>query len=453
MVHFAIGDGNRYDTDRKPNMKRAMFALAAGLMLPCAAIPQDLPPGVLLLSRIQRHIRQELERLPDISCLETVRREHKEPNGKLRPLDTVRLEVLSTGNQELFASPGDRKFSDRPPISFAGSGALGDGFFGLYLKSVLLNNNATHVYKGEEEIAGRRLARWDYRLPVMWSGQTIQLPEGAGRVGLRGAFWADPQTLDVVRLELNADDFPPTLPLTEAVWSIDYARTALEGHTAVLLPRSGGFRMAGFSGELNTNAIEFTQCRVFAAESAIRFNDPGAVPDTPAFGTASVDETLRPLPAGLKIAVRLRTRISAGMAVGELIEGTVESNVQPKGALLIAAGSPVRGRIRRLERDTDPIPHYVVGLEFTEVEVQGIRHRFHAELTGVDSAPGVELRLTVTTRTEEVNPAQGPGQVRTTTEVLTLPDLPGVGTFFVKGRDLDLPPGFRTEWKTRAPER
>ena len=432
-------------------MKPALFTLSAGLILLGAAIPQDLPPGVLLFSRIQRHIREELQHLPDISCLETVRREHRPPNGKLRSLDTVRLEVLSTGDKELFAAPGDRKFSDRPPISFAGSGTLGNGFFGLYLKSVLLNYNVSRVYKGEEEVAGRRLARWDYRLPLMWSGQTIQLPEGSGTVGLHGSFWADPQTLDVIRLELNADDFPPTLPLTEAVWSINYARTSLEGHAAVLLPRSGELRMTSFSGEANTNTIEFTNCRVFAAESTIHFDAPGSVPETPAFGVASVDQTLRPLPAGLKIAVRLLTRISAGMAVGELIEGKVEASVPPKGALLIAAGSPVRGRIRRLERDTDPIPYFVVGLEFTEVELQGIRHRFYGDLTGVESAPGVELRLTVATRTEEVNPARAPRQVRTTTEVLTLPDLPGVGTFFVRGSDLDLPPGFRTDWTTRAP--
>ena len=78
-------------------MKSALFTLSAGLVLAGAAIPQDLPPGVLLFSRIQRHIREELQHLPDISCLETVRREHRPPNGELRSLDTVRLEVLSTG--------------------------------------------------------------------------------------------------------------------------------------------------------------------------------------------------------------------------------------------------------------------------------------------------------------------------------------------------------------------
>src|SRR5437667_1385481 len=105
-------------------MNRATFILV-GVILAEVAIPQDLPPGVLLLSLVKRHIKEELERLPNISCLETVRREHQPARGKMRPLDTVRLDVLTDGKKELFASPGDRKFSEGHPISYAGAGALG----------------------------------------------------------------------------------------------------------------------------------------------------------------------------------------------------------------------------------------------------------------------------------------------------------------------------------------
>jgi hypothetical protein len=36
------------------------------------------------------------------------------------------------------------------------------------------------------------------------------------------------------------------------------------------------------------------------------------------------------------------------------------------------------------------------------------------------------------------------------TEVLSLPDLPGAGSFFVQTPHLDLPRCFRMTWKTRA---
>ncbi|MGP8244213.1 MAG: hypothetical protein ACLQVN_06810, partial [Bryobacteraceae bacterium] len=192
-------------------MKRGIFPLAAGLIFAAMAIAQDLPPGVLLLSQVKRHVQAELQRLPNVSCLETVHREYQPAKGKMAPLDTIRLEVLTNGDKELYASPGDRKFSENHPSSFAGSGALGDGLFGLYLKSVLVTGSVSNRYEGEEEIGGRKLARWDYRLPLMWSGQTIRMLQGSGRVGLHGSYWADPQTLDVVRLELDAEDIPPVL--------------------------------------------------------------------------------------------------------------------------------------------------------------------------------------------------------------------------------------------------
>jgi hypothetical protein len=69
-------------------MKRATFTLGAGLILAGVVIPQDLPPEVLLLSRVKRHIKEELRHLPNFSCLETVQREYRPARGKVRPLDT-----------------------------------------------------------------------------------------------------------------------------------------------------------------------------------------------------------------------------------------------------------------------------------------------------------------------------------------------------------------------------
>ena len=239
-----------------------------------------------------------------MTCLETVHREHQPAKGRMQPLDTVRLDVLTNGEKELFASPGDRKFSEVPPISFAGSGVLGDGYFGLYLKTILVTGKASYAYQGEEDIEGRRLARWDYHLPLMWSGQTILLLNGYGKVSLNGSFWADPETLDVMRLAVNAGDFPPSLPLTEARWSVDYASTSMGG-SVVLMPASAEFRMATFAGEMSQDQIAFTQCRMFGSQTTIHFDAPNAAEAPARFGASAVDDTLRPLPGGLQIHVKL----------------------------------------------------------------------------------------------------------------------------------------------------
>jgi hypothetical protein len=429
-------------------MKRATFTLAA-VIFAGVVVSQDLPPGVLLLSRAKNQAKEELRRLENISCLETVQREYQPPKGKMGPLDTIRLEVLFDGHKEFFESPGGRKFSEKHPMTYVGSGMLSTGLFGGYLTAVLLNGNVSNGYNGEQEISGRRLARYDYRLPLMWSGQTIQTLEGSGTVGLHGSYWVDPQTYDVVRLELVADDIPPTLPITGMTTSIHYARASVAGGPAVLLPDSAEVRIAKFSGEISDNRLEFTHCRVFSAETTLSFGTADAVEQTPRFGVSSVDDTLRALPDGLQIAVKLRGRISGDMAVGTLIDGVVAGNVLLKRKVVIAAGAPVRGRIRRLERYTNPFPYYVVALEFTEVEVEGIRYRFYADPVDIEAIAGVERTLWTKDKYDTRDVVGGFGLSSSSTENLFLYDLPGVAAFFFKGDKLDLPQGFRTMWRTR----
>jgi len=245
------------------------------------------------------------------------------------------------------------------------------------------------------------------------------------------------------------------LPVNEMTTRIDYARTRMGNDVVVLLPQTAEQHLVMYSGEINHNRIEFTHCRVFGAESTIDFNAPDSAEPTPHFGASSVDETLHALPGGLQIAVALRSRISGDMAVGTLIDGVVASDVAAKGTVVIPADSPVRGRIRRMESYTTPFPYFIVGLEFTEVEVQGIRHAFYADPINIDRAPGVELTLfTKNTTTTLTNPRLfGDLTTRQTIESLSLFSLPGVATFFCKGAKLELPQGFRTAWKTRPLKR
>lgn len=424
------------------------FALASAFVLAGMAVAQDLSPEVLLLSRVKNHVLEELRRLPNISCLETVQREVQPPGGTLRPLDTVRLEVLASGQKESFAFPGERNFSEQHPATYASGGMFGDGLFGHYLKHIL-SGNVSHQYKGEEEIAGRRLARFDYRLAVLSSRQTITVPEGSGKVGFLGSYWVDPQSYDVIRLELNADDIPPTLPIAELAIGINYARTRLGNHLAALLPESADIRLVKYSGEIKHNRVQFTNCRVFGAESTITFGESNSLPGKPRPEIAPTGNLRPALPGGLEVAVKLRTPISAETAVGTSIDGVVAGNVRPrKGAVAIAAGSPVRGRIRRLERNTAPSAHFIVALEFTEVELEGAWRRFHADLVKVGSKGAVEQTSLAPSRTDFFG-LQGGGQDQAQPEFVLMSGSPGVGEFIVRGRKLNLPQGFRTVWQTR----
>ncbi len=312
---------------------------------------------------------------------------------------------------------------------------LGDGFFGLYLAR-LVNGRVSFLWKGFEEIAGRHLARWDYEIPLDFSGQSFVLQEGSGAVSLHGSFWADPGTFNVVRLGVVIGDIPASLPLASSGWSIDYAPATVGGNLTVLLPQTAEFEMTKLSGEASRSHLAFTQCRTFGAESALNFNDNAPVQ----FAASSVDDTLRPLPAGIEIPVKLMTRLTFDMTVGALIDGVVQKNVVAKGRIAIPAGSPVRGRLRRLERYTDPRPYYTVAIEYTELSIAGIRCRFDAALSRIDAAGNVSTTLTAR---RSMNAAAIVGQ-----ESVRFVALPGVATFFVSGARLDLPGGLQTVWTT-----
>jgi hypothetical protein len=207
----------------------------------------------------------------------------------------------------------------------------------------------------------------------------------------------------------------------------------------------GRLPLLKFSGEESRNHIEFTHCHLYGAQSSISF---GAPEGQPRFGASSVLEMNRELLPALQVVVKLSTRITEKTTVGALIEGVVEGNVLRKKSVLIPDGSPVRGRVRRLEWNDDKGGYYIVGLEFTEIEAAGTRYRFFADLVDTDRLPG--LRQTSHAQAGNHLLAVASRTTLDSTEVLFLPDLPGVGSFFVQARRLDLPPGFRTTWKTRA---
>src|ERR1019366_6254583 len=108
----------------------------------------------LLLARVKAHMRQELARLPNCSCLETVRRDYQPAGGTMRPLDTVRLEVLYSDHRELYASPGERGFVENQPIDFVGSGTIGNGHFAMFLSEVSGTIGNGHFAMFLSEVSG-----------------------------------------------------------------------------------------------------------------------------------------------------------------------------------------------------------------------------------------------------------------------------------------------------------
>jgi hypothetical protein len=159
------------------------------------------------------------------------------------------------------------------------------------------------------------------------------------------------------------------------------------------------------------------------------------------------------LPAGLVLRLALDTPLdSQKIAVGDPVTATLKAEVRHKGKVLVPEGVRVNGRVRRMERYNDPEAHCILGVEFSALELPGSRARFFAELQDVAKAPGLE-RMLVFTRDRRGPYSDGRiGSWLQSTEAWRVftPDLPGVGTFFVRGERFELPAGFETVWRTAA---
>lgn len=406
--------------------KIASILLALGATSPS----QDLPPQVVLLSRVKNHARADLDHLPSYTCLETIERFQRDHTANLKPLDTVQLEVFYSDGHEWYGAPGGRAMAERDPANLVASGMIGNGNFGIALNNIL--SAARFTYAGKEERNGRAAEKYAFHFTAGPRAFRISVPGGEAPVGEEGFIWADPTSLDLVRLEYNAADIPAILPIVSQSSAIDYGRVRIGDHD-ILLPERAEEDLLYSKNVESFSHIEYSQCRAFETETSIRFGDaPAPPPDAPA---AAPKAPAASLPALLRVTVELTTPISSGDIVGTLIEGRIASNVSRKGKLVLAAGAVVHGRIRRLEHFDENT--WIIGMEFTEVETPAGRQTFYADLLEMGASKVLKLAHGEITRAGLIQ--------------IKLHDVPGVAAFFATGHTFTVPPGFRTVWRTRGP--
>ncbi|MBM3746930.1 MAG: hypothetical protein FJW34_14165 [Acidobacteria bacterium] len=237
-------------------------------LLPAQA---QVPREVLLLARIRQKMADHLTRMPDYTCLETVERSTRRRSSlPFLHVDTVRVEVAHLGMKELYSRPGGLKFEESDLANLVGGGMTASGEFALHLRSIFGSSIPLFTYRGEEDLEGRRTVRYEYNVPQNLSGYRLRIASREGIVGFSGSFWADPETLEVVRLEVKAEDIPPHVPVLSAVTLIDYAKVSI-GDSEALLPRRAELVMTESLGRQLLNRTEFTNCRQYVGESVVLY--------------------------------------------------------------------------------------------------------------------------------------------------------------------------------------
>lgn len=263
-------------------MKLLPIACGFALLSASALDAQDLPRWVLQLSRIKRQAKAELLRLPNFACVETINRFQRQPRSDVfKPLDTIRMDVAFVDGRELVSPVGATgAFQEMDLVKLGYGGVIGTGAFSAVARNLFVNDNGRTTGWAEARIMDIRALRYDFVVPERQAGYRLTSSGVVESVGLQGTFWADAETLDLLRIEEHAVDIPPTLDVEETSTTVTYARTRI-GTSDVLLPRWAETTITNTNGWHGRNAIEFSGCREYVAESVIHFDSVEPPPASP----------------------------------------------------------------------------------------------------------------------------------------------------------------------------
>lgn len=413
------------------------FSLLLALVA-SGASAEELLSETILLARVRSHMQQTLTRLPNYTCLQTTERHTRPaPDKKIKLVDVVRLEVALVEGKELFSWPGAKKFEDKEIGDLVNGGAIGNGTFGLHAHSVFFSSGPRFIYIGETTRPdGRKAIRWNFSVPQMLSGYRLRSNRTLEAiVGYHGSFWIDASTLDLIRLEVHADDIPAFLKITVASNSMQYERVEIGGER-FLLPTVSELSLIDSSGSESINRTSFNRCRQYTGESVLSFEDPPEDAKEQPVVLAHLD-----IPGGIALDIALETPIDVkGSAVGDPVTAVLKKNVNLGGGVVAVKGALLHGRITHLRPQNSNVPGYAIGIKFMELEFASTRGRVRAKLEHIGAA-GTQF----STLPFENSPGRFPRQPQ------AVPAVEG-SVFFARGSNIKLERGFRMLWRTEPLE-
>ena len=353
--------------------------MISGLMAVAAFAQAPESSFTATLARIRARVVRDLNQLPNYTCLETIERSSQEANSKrFQLLDLVRLEVALVDNAEMFAWPGSRGFESAKLRDLVPGGAIGNGSFALHARSVFDGRAAQVERVGETRLGNRRAM--EYRYTVTRARSTFSLRHGdvEAKVGYGGSFFVDPDTDELMRLEVRANDIPAELGIPEEEEILDYQRVRL-GDGDFLLPKGSEMRMASNDGSMSLNKTTFSACRQYSTESTLIFGDPSDPSGLPALAAPN---EVRDVPVGLKMDVRVVTPLLwTKSAVGDAVTAVVRRDVKVQKQVIIPKGSQLKGRLICLERRAGPTGSaFLLGLRFDELNANKWRATVRTQL-------------------------------------------------------------------------
>jgi hypothetical protein len=342
------------------------------------------------------------------------------PPGPVEWKDRMRLDVAAGASGDEFALTGADSF-ERKDISAILRTAVADrGEFSTFLKNLMAGDGQPFQPLGLQQTPLGKLLVYGFTVPAARSHFLYGAASpGAPHAGYNGYLYATPDSNDLKRLTLEAEDAGDACRVQ---YSIDYKDTRVGERTPVL-PQTSVMDVVYRDGKELHSETYYSSCHR---------------PVAPAAQEKAADAP-KPLPPNVRLEVRFQVPIDGETAAaGDPVVGVIRTTVKDKqSGMIVHAGDRLHGRIAALEEYLLPERRWNFAVVFQSIE-RGVGEH------GIDQ--GVAQPVTLVPlddgdrapHDDTLSPA----------ELLRLRP-PGGAWFVFHDANLKIDQKFETQWETR----
>lgn len=228
-----------------------------------------------ILTRITETAIRAQQQLPDFICTQRTKRSEDE-TGKGRrwkQRDTMEIEFSFVSHRPSWKLL--RRDGKPSSLSYdhLRAGFLSEAILQFFsLPGSLFGSEVATVFDWNrwDTLSGRRVAVFSLLVPESTSQLALSNDDGRRIVGFHGLLYADADTAQVVRLEIQSD-LPPGFPVQDNTVAVEYGEVMI-ANQAFFLPARALVR-ARINGHLFKNETEVVRYQKYAADATVTFGD------------------------------------------------------------------------------------------------------------------------------------------------------------------------------------
>jgi hypothetical protein len=195
-----------------------------------------------------------------------------------------------------------------------------NGSYAMHMRNLFVRDVASFSAPRDERCEGRPCVRLDFEIPAARSRYSVSAGDAAAPVPLAGSTWFDPESLDILRLEVRVDRTPRSVRISSTRETTVYMRAHV-GEIDAVLPASSELVLHDRNGLEAKNHSTFDHYRRYSGSATI-FYDATAPPppDAP-------QPKPQPPPNQKEITATLDSALDLDAAIGDQVPITTREGL------------------------------------------------------------------------------------------------------------------------------